>query len=137
VSASNPVFGGDGVGYSSGSEEARRHGDTVGYVLTSPAVAAVRIGARVIRTFSSPELPAGDRAAVFFLPAGSPLLTAGWRRGDPIRSYMEFPRGPGSEGPTKIPTLAALPLDRYGNVIPTRSTTPSASSRRSGRHRVQ
>jgi hypothetical protein len=122
ASASNPVFGGDGIGYSLGSEEARRHGDTVGYVLTSPAVAAVRVGARTIRTFSSPDLPAGDRAAVFFLPAGSPLLTVGWRRGDPIRSYMEFPRGPGSEGPTKIPTLAALPLDRYGNVIPTRST---------------
>jgi hypothetical protein len=39
------------------------------YVLTSSEVASIRVGSRTIRTFGSPLLPAGDRAAVFFLPA--------------------------------------------------------------------
>lgn len=47
-------------------------GDTVGYVLTGPDVAAIRIGSRTILAKSQPGLPAGDKAAVFFLPAKSP-----------------------------------------------------------------
>jgi len=47
-------------------------GDTVGYVLTGPGVAAIRIGSRTILAKSQPDLPAGDKAAVFFLPAKSP-----------------------------------------------------------------
>jgi hypothetical protein len=46
-------------------------GDTVGYVLTGPLVAAIRIGSSTILTRSQPGLPAGDRVAVFFLPANS------------------------------------------------------------------
>jgi hypothetical protein len=49
-------------------------GETVAYVLTSPQVFAVRIGGRTIRTVSSPALPTGDRAAVFFIPAKGPGL---------------------------------------------------------------
>jgi hypothetical protein len=47
-------------------------GDTVGYVLTGPGVAAIRIGSKTILAKSQPGLPAGDKAAVFFLPAKSP-----------------------------------------------------------------
>jgi hypothetical protein len=47
-------------------------GDTTGYVLTGPGVAAIRIGSRTILAKSQPGLPAGDKAAVFFLPAKSP-----------------------------------------------------------------
>jgi hypothetical protein len=47
-------------------------GDTVGYVLTGPSVPAIRIGSRTILARSQPGLPAGDKAAVFFLPAKSP-----------------------------------------------------------------
>lgn len=46
-------------------------GDTVGYVLTGPGVAAIRIGSRTILAKSQPGLPSGDKAAVFFLPAKS------------------------------------------------------------------
>jgi hypothetical protein len=50
-------------------------GDTVGYVLTGPGVAAIRIGSRTILAKSQPGLPAGDKAAVFFLPAkSSPVM---------------------------------------------------------------
>jgi hypothetical protein len=116
--ASNPLFGADGA-LDSVSLQAGRRGPTVGYVLTSPAVAAVRIGDRTIRTFSSPLLPAGDRAAVFFLPAGAPQLILGWKPGEPLRSSMQIPPLPGRQG-AKIPTLAVLPLDRFGRVIATR-----------------
>jgi hypothetical protein len=44
-------------------------GDIVDYVLTGPNVTAVRVGDRAISTRSSPGLPAGDRVAVFFMPA--------------------------------------------------------------------
>ncbi len=62
-SASNPLFGADADAFTYPSPSPR--GDTVGYVLTAPQVAAVRLGNRTIRTARSPELPAGDRAAVF------------------------------------------------------------------------
>lgn len=117
----NPVFGGTTGAFSSSGSGQR--GDTVEDVITGPQVAAVRIGERTIRTFESPELPAGDRAAVFFLPAGSPVPTTDWRRGEPIHSYMPVPSGP-NPGPNptkwpKVPTVALLPLDGSGQVIAT------------------
>jgi hypothetical protein len=119
ATASNPIFGGTGGGFVSSSQWQR--GDTVGNVITGPQVAAVRIGNRTIRTFTSTELPAGDRAAVFFLPAGSPQTTFGWRSGQPIRSYVRLPSGPhpGSDPNkwTKFPTIALLPLDASGHVL--------------------
>ena len=94
-----------GVGVTGGSTPPR--GDTVGYVMTAPYVVAVRVGDRTIRTFSSPDLPAGDRAAVLFLPAGYPNLVLGWRPGQPIRSHETFPL-PGQR-PLRIHTIAASP----------------------------
>ncbi len=82
--ARNPVFG----GVTAGSP-----GDTVASVLTGPQVAAVRVGQRTIRTFTSPELPTGDRVAVYFVPATPP------------------------HQPTKIPSGAVLPLDASGRVL--------------------
>jgi hypothetical protein len=70
-------------------------GETVAYVLTGPQVWAVRIGGRTIRTISSPALPTGDRAAVFFIPAKGPGPAGSWQ-----------------------------PLDRFGRVIATQVTAP-------------
>lgn len=64
-----PLVGGAGVGFSSTPLPS---GDTVDYVLSAPRVAAVRVGDRTIRTRAVSTLPVEDRAAVFFVPAGSP-----------------------------------------------------------------
>ena len=133
--ASNPVFAGDtddfevvGMGHRLVSvRRGRTAGATVGYVLTTAEVAAVRVGDRTIRTFTSREIPAGDRAAVFFLPPGAPILVTGWKPGDPTRSHFTVPGIPGSMPAIRIPTLAVLPLDRFGHVIPTRPTFPYGS----------
>jgi hypothetical protein len=126
ATASNPIFGGTGAGFVSTGQAQR--GDTVGDVITGPQVAAIRIGNRTIRTFTSTELPAGDRAAVFFLPAGSPQPTVGWRPGQPIHSYIRAPNGP-HPGPDpnkwpKHPSVAILPLDASGRIIPTTFSYP-------------
>jgi hypothetical protein len=94
--ATNPLF------TFSGFPDRSARGETVAYVLTSPQVLAVRIGSRTIRTFSSRDLPTGDRAAVFFIPAKN-----------------------------NISTIAILPLDRSGQVIaiapqPTGPPTPGS-----------
>jgi hypothetical protein len=92
-------------------------GETVVYVLTSPQVWAVRIGSRTIRTVSSPALPTGDRAAVFFVPAKGPgFLIPGLPAGPP----------PGKHPPPmkNIPTIQ--PLDRSGQVIATHLLAPPA-----------
>jgi hypothetical protein len=127
ATASNPLFGGDVDVLSFSYPSRTSRGDTVAYVLASPDVAAVRIGKRTIATFSSPWLPSGDRAGVFFLPAGSPLLVTGWAPGRPIRSELRIPNEPGYRGLRAIPTLAVIPLDRSGQPIPTRPANPRGS----------
>jgi hypothetical protein len=113
-----PIFQGGGVAPWSIATGAQR-GDSVGFVVTGPQVAAVRIGNRTIRTFSSSLLPAGDRAAVFFLAAGAPEPAVGWRPGEPLDSRIRVP-GPGaSTRLTSTPTVALIPLDSAGNVLPT------------------
>jgi hypothetical protein len=66
-----PLSGGAGVGFTSSPLPS---GDAVDYVLTSPRVAAVRVGDRTIQTRDGSALPREDRAAVFFVPAGSPPI---------------------------------------------------------------
>jgi hypothetical protein len=66
-----PLTGGAGVGFTSSPLPS---GDAVDYVLTSPRVAAVRVGDRTIQTRGGSALPSEDRAAVFFVPAGSPPI---------------------------------------------------------------
>jgi hypothetical protein len=66
-----PLTGGAGVGFTSSPLPS---GDAVDYVLTSPRVAAVRVGDRTIQTRGDSALPQEDRAAVFFVPAGSPPI---------------------------------------------------------------
>ncbi len=62
------------------------------------------------------------------------MLTLDWHPGEPIRSVMQIaPPGPGGSGsgipgyhgPHNIPTLAVLPLDSEGNVIPSQPAYPS------------
>ncbi len=66
-----PLTGGAGVGFTSSPLPS---GDAVDYVLASPRVAAVRVGNRTIQTRGGSALPGEDRAAVFFVPAGSPPI---------------------------------------------------------------
>lgn len=54
-------------------------GGALEYFLTGPSVAAVRIGTHLaITPRREPGLPAGDRAVVFYLPAGSPEIDPPW-----------------------------------------------------------
>jgi hypothetical protein len=64
-------------------------GQKVGFVITGPDVAAVRVAGRTVSTFTSSQLPAGDRAAVFMVPVGSeppvvPLDAAGHALPNPL-----------------------------------------------------
>jgi hypothetical protein len=117
-----PIFGG-GTGpviHGASGPIIVARGNTVAYVLTGPQVWAVRIGSQTIRTLSSPSLPIGDRAAVFFIPAKGPI---------PVFFMPGLPAGPprGEHLPgmrNNIPVIAILPLDRSGHVIPTAQCAP-------------
>ncbi|HZU45689.1 MAG TPA: hypothetical protein VFA16_00310 [Mycobacterium sp.] len=127
--ATNPLFGGSC--FDCGGSVSR--GNTVGWVLTSPQVVALRIGDRTIRTLSSPSLPAGDRAAVFFIPARGPTLVEGWQPGKPVHGEATVWGCPCRHGRAvsvigKIRFVAILPLDRYGHAIATRVTRPYGST---------
>jgi hypothetical protein len=54
-------------------------GGALEYFLTGPSVASVRIGTHLsVTPRREPGLPAGDRAVVFYLPAGSPEMDPPW-----------------------------------------------------------
>ena len=114
-------------------------GDTVGYVLTGPGVGAIRIGSRTILAKSQPSLPAGDRAAVFFLPAKSaPVMVP--PAGTPYPYDIRVPSvdpylvrlsksGKALPHPARPPLVRAIPilaLDEAGRVIRYGSATKSA-----------
>jgi hypothetical protein len=120
----NPIFQGSGVAPWNILVGTQKASATVGFVLTGPQVAAVRIGTQTIRTFTSPELPAGDRAAVFFLAPHAALPIVGWRPGQPINSRMLLPQlGPGPSSKL-VRTTAVLPLDSSGAVLATAAPGP-------------
>lgn len=113
--ARDPIFGGAGVGYIAVVPQTS---DSVAFSLTGPEVAAIHFDGRTIRTFTSPQLPTGDRVAVFFLPAGAPAaVVAGSERitGNSTR----VPAGPGG-ATRRIRAAALVPLDAAGQVIPVR-----------------
>lgn len=119
-----PIFQGSGV-FPWGFQPGQIKGDSVGFVVTGPQVAAIRIGDRTIRTFTSYQLPVGDRAAVFFLGAKAPTPLAGWRPGQPINSRMRIPiPGPSGLRWTSVATTAVLPLDSTGHILPTAAASP-------------
>jgi hypothetical protein len=99
-------------------------GDIVGYVLTGPTVAAVRVGHRVIRTISSPALPAGDRAAVFFIPSGAMVTTIS---GPGLLPAVVALPAAFSGRRLRVATLAVVPLDRAGRAIRIRPSEPAES----------
>jgi hypothetical protein len=105
-----PIFG-------VGGPTSVARGESVAYVLTGPQVWAVRIGRRTIRTISSPALPTGDRAAVFFVPANGPF---------PVVLIPGLPVGPSpGKHPSRMKNIPTIrPLDRSGRVIATQLTTP-------------
>jgi hypothetical protein len=104
-----PIFGG-GTGPTSFAR-----GNAVAWVLTGPQVWAVRIGSRTIRTISSPNLPSGDRVAVFLVPAKGPFPV-------PPGIPLGPPRGKHPAGMKNIHTVRIVALDRSGQVIPTQIT---------------
>ncbi len=88
-------------------------GGALEYFLTGPNVASVRIGNHLVVTpRSEPGLPAGDRAVVFYLPAGSPEIDPPW-----------FP--PGQVGlPRGVKTLSVVAVGRNGAPIPIKRGAP-------------
>jgi hypothetical protein len=82
-------------------------GGALEYVLTGPRVAAVRIGTHLLVTpRREPGLPEGDRAVVFYLPAGSPEIDPPWF---PVAQFG-VPHGTG--------TLSVVAVDINGAAIP-------------------
>jgi hypothetical protein len=116
-----PIFQGSGVAPWNIPSGTQARGNSVGFVVTGPQVAAVRIGDRTIRTFTSALLPAGDRAAVFFLAGRAPTPAVGWRPGRPINSRMRVPEPrPGARLRwTSVATIALVPVDSAGHALPT------------------
>jgi hypothetical protein len=93
----SPFFGGGGFsGYAAGHAPP---GDVVDYFLTGPGVAAIRVGKEIIETRTGSNIPAGDRAVVFFEPASAPAVV--------------------TRGPFPFPWIRALPLDAGGHLIRT------------------
>ena len=120
--ARDPIFGGAGVGYISVGPQTSA---SVTFSLTGPEVAAIRFDGRNIRTFISSQLPAGDRVAVFFLPAGAPApVVAGFER--ITGGTTRVPAGPGRSS-RRIRAAALVPLDAAGQAIPVSRSNPSAS----------
>jgi hypothetical protein len=82
-------------------------GGALEYFLTGPSVASVRIGPHLVVTpRREAGLPAGDRAVVFYLPAGSPEIDPPWFP----RQQLGVPRD------TK--TLSVVAIGRDGAPIP-------------------
>lgn len=123
---STPIFQGSGVAPWNLPSSNQIRGDSVAFIVTGPQVAAVRIGDRTIRTFTSAQLPAGDRVAVFFLTPHAPVPMVGWRPGKPIDSRLRIPE----PGPRlrwrSIRTTAVLPLDPGGHVLATPAPGPDS-----------
>lgn len=117
----DPIFQGGGVAPWSIPIGSTVKGDSVGFVVTGPQVAAVRVAGRTIRTFSSSLLPVGDRAAVFFLASHGPLPAVGWRPGQPINASLRIPViGPRARVRMRsVASTAVLPLDTSGQILPT------------------
>jgi hypothetical protein len=87
-------------------------GGALEYFLTGPSVAAVRIGTRlVIAPRREGGLPAGDRAVVFYLPAGSPQIDPPWF---PV---AQLGRNPAAK------TLSVVAVGRDGTTIPIRQSS--------------
>ena len=109
--SSQPLFGhGAFAVYPGGRIPA---GGVIEYILTGPGVAAVRVGAKVTVTArSQPGLPAGDRAVVFYLPAGSPAVAP---PGVP-EGRLGLPSG--------VQPLTLTALDSFGRPIPAASIAP-------------
>lgn len=95
----------DGLGGSAIGDE---HGQKVAFVITGPDVAAVQVAGRTVPTFTSAQLPDGDRAAVFMVPVRSqlpvvPLDAAGHALPNPLPATVSYPgsawRAPQSPAP--------------------------------------
>ena len=125
--AASPIFGGTGIGY---VQIAPHRTFSLAFSLTGPQVAAIRYDGRTVRTFTSPQLPTGDRAAVFFLPPGAPAPVVAGGAQRISGGTVLVPAGP-PESTRRIPAAELVPLDTTGQIIPTTAQiaaiTPSTS----------
>jgi len=110
--SAQPLFGhSDFTEYPGGRIPA---GGVIEYILTGPGVAAVRVGADMtVAARSQPGLPAGDRAAVFYLPAGSRAVAP-----------PGFPEGRFGHR-AGVQPLTLTPLDSFGRPMAATSTSPT------------
>ena len=94
---SKELFQGTAVDGMGGSSIGGAHGQQVAFVITGPDVAAVRVAGRTVQTFTSSQLPDGDRAAVFMVPIGPqppaavPLNAAGHVLPNPLPATVGYP----------------------------------------------
>ncbi len=95
-------------------------GGAIEYILTGPEVAAVRLGAHtIIGARSQPGLPAGDRAVVFYLPAGSPVVLQPRLPRAALRQQV----------PASVQPLTLTPLGRSGLPLATAAAASGAPFR--------
>jgi hypothetical protein len=90
-------------------------GGAIEYILTGPEVAAVRVGAHmIVKARNQPGLPAGDRAVVFYLPAGSPVVLRSWLPQAAVRQQLQ----------AGVQPLTLTPLNRSGQALATAPPGP-------------
>ncbi len=117
-----PLWLGEGTNFPGMSPA---NGRVLEYVLTGPAVTAVRIGSLTVTTRSASALPLEDRIAVFTLPASIPPLSLP-PQAPPLRAGRS---GAGSKTLPGSPEV--VPLGRNGRPIGghTKSTARTAAAR--------
>ena len=120
--ASNPIFGGTGIGYIPARPST---GASVAFSLTGPTAAAIRFDGRTIQTFTSARLPTGDRAAVFFMPAGAPTPVVAGGFPQITGGTIQVPAGPG-RSTRPIPAASLVALDATGQIIPSSPSNTDA-----------
>ncbi len=113
--AHRPIFGGTGLGFIPVGVDPSA---SLAFSLTGPEVAAIRYDGRIIRTATSAELPAGDRMAVFFLPARAPVPVVSGSFEQIRGGAVRLPAGPG-RSTLRVRAAALVPLDASGRVIRT------------------
>lgn len=98
----------------------RAHGDLVQWLLTAGNVAAVRVGGLTIKTRATTDIPAGDRVAVFFVPASWPPIIVP-PPGTKLPYYLNVPAGSiGPGGRMRVRrerAITPVALDAQGHVI--------------------
>jgi hypothetical protein len=124
-SASVPIVGANAYGFRAGPAP---RGQVVQWLLTAPDVAAVRVGKKTIRTRTTPDIPAGDRVAVFFEPASAPPILIPPAR-TKLPYYVDVPRAGRVSGKARIRVTRSASghrtfIEDQGSGVRERAITP-------------